>query len=241
MEKEEKLKKEYFYIEDFEKYVPNTQKAKERLKIFEDFYNRNKEYFGEKILDLACGAGLFSVFLSNKGHKVLGVDIQDLMLNIAKKYENENLKFIKEDLTKFVPKENFDTAIFLGNSIAHFQPKEFVQIIKNIKDKIKYFVISYRDSIAWGFTGTLKQIIIEEKKDFDVIDLYKEYDGENGKIVKYVIIYPKNEKVVFDYYLYNPAIVEAIMFALGFKLVKREKCEKDMEKYFEIYEKTTEK
>jgi len=60
-----------------------------------------------------------------------------------------------------------------------------------------------------------------------------------NKIVKYRIIYPKNEKVVIDYYLYNPGIVEGLMLASDFKLIERSKYgHKDsMEEFIEIYEK----
>ena len=89
-----------------------------------------------------------------------------------------------------------------------------------------------------GIWGGLKQIIIEEGKDYDIIDLYKGYNGEKDSIIKYRIIYPKNDKIVVDYYLYNPGIVEGIMLAAGFKLVKREKygSKGSAEEYIDIYE-----
>ena len=127
--------------------------------------------------------------------------------------------------------------MFIGNSIAHFSPKDFVKILKNIKEKTEYFIITYRDSIAWGFEGSFKLIIIEENKDYDVIDLQKEYNGEKDSITRYRIIYPKNEKVVIDYYLYNPGFIESILNAFDFELIKREKYGKDMEEYIDVYKK----
>jgi len=187
MELEKILEKEYLLVQDLEAYDQSSEKGKERIKVFEEFYNTHKQFFGKKVLDLACGGGIFSIFLAEKGHKVVGVDILDVMLEIAKRNapKNNPPKFIKANLLEFVPEENFDTAVFLGNSIPHFSPKDFVKILKNIKEKIRYFIISYRDSIAWGFEGKLKLIIIEEKENFDVIDLYKGYDGiekQNCKI-----------------------------------------------------------
>jgi len=240
MSNEEILRKEYEIVEGFESYDIRFEDARERLKRFEEFYNKNKDFFGKKILDLACGGGLFSNFLAEKGHIVIGVDILDPMLEIAKKNSPKRNppKYIKADLLEFIPEEEFDTTIFLGNSIPHFSPKDFARIILNIRNKTRYFIIVYRDSISWGFEGKLKQIIIEERKDYDVIDLYKGYDGEKDSIIKYRIIYPKNDKVILDYHLYNPGIVEGIMFAAGFKLVKREiyGSKGSMEEYADIYE-----
>jgi len=241
MSNEEILKKEYELVEGFENYDIRFEDAKKRLRKFEEFYNNNKDFFGKKILDLACGGGLFSNFLAEKGHEVTGVDILDSMLEIARRNapKDNPPRYIKADLLEFIPEEEFDTTIFLGNSIAHFPPKDFAKILLNIRNKTRYFIIGYRDSISWGFEGRLKQIIIEEGKDYDVIDLYKGYDGEKGSIIKYRIIYPKNDKVVIDYHLYNPGTVEGITFAAGFKLVKREKYRpmKSLEEYVDIYEK----
>ncbi|RDD52320.1 class I SAM-dependent methyltransferase [Nanoarchaeota archaeon NZ13-N] len=241
MSKEENLRKEYEIVEGFESYDIRFEDAKKRLKKFEEFYNNNKNFFGKKILDLACGGGLFSNFLAEKRHIVTGVDILDPMLKIAKENSPKNNppKYIKANLLEFVPEEEFDTTIFLGNSIPHFSPKDFAKVLLNIREKTRYFIIAYRDSVSWGFEGRLKHIIIEEGKDYDVIDLYKGYDGEKDSIIKYRIIYPKNDKVVLDYHLYNPGIVEGIMFAVGFRLVKREKYGpmKSLEEYIDIYEK----
>ena len=108
MVSEEELKREYNLVEGFESYQPITEEGKRRLKNFEEFYNKNKEYFGKKILDLACGGGIFSNFLASIGHYVVGVDILDDMLNIAKKYapSKENPKYIKANILNFVPEEN---------------------------------------------------------------------------------------------------------------------------------------
>jgi SAM-dependent methyltransferase len=232
------LREEYLIVQGLESYTPERKEGRERIKLFGKIYEENKEFFGSKILDLACGGGIFSNFLAEKGHRVVGIDILEDMLKIARKFapKTNKPKFIRADLLKFEFKEKFDTAIFLGNSITHFSPKNFAKLVANVKEKIKYFVISYRDSVSWGFTNTLKLIIIEEKEKFDVVDLYKGYEEEEGKIVKYRIIFPLNKKVVADYYLYNPATVEGIMFASGFKLVKRVKTESEMEKYFDFYE-----
>jgi len=242
MSEEEILEKEYKLVEGFENYDIRFEDAKKRLKKFEEFYNNNKDFFGKRILDLACGGGLFSNFLAEKGHIVTGVDLLDSMLEIAKRNSPKDNppKYIKANLLEFIPEEEFDTTIFLGNSIAHFSPKDFAKILLNIRDKTKYFIITYRDSISWGFEGGLKQIIIEEGKDYDVIDLYKGYNGEKDSIIKYRIIYPKNDKIIIDYHLYNPGIVEGIMFAAEFKLVKRERygSKGSAEEYIDIYEKT---
>ena len=65
-----------------------------------------------RILDLGCGAGIpVSMFLSQKGNKVTGIDFSENMLKLAKK-NVPNAKFIKMDMTKmrFEP-NSFDGAV----------------------------------------------------------------------------------------------------------------------------------
>lgn len=77
------------------------------LEILGNLRNKN-------ILDLACGQGYFSKILADKGARVLGVDISEKLINIAKnKYENDNVKFLVRDAAdlKGIPSNQFEAVI----------------------------------------------------------------------------------------------------------------------------------
>jgi ubiquinone/menaquinone biosynthesis C-methylase UbiE len=57
------------------------------------------EISNHEILELGCGTGHWTEFLSNQGFKVTAVDISDAMLAIAKAKEIEEATFLKADAT----------------------------------------------------------------------------------------------------------------------------------------------
>jgi SAM-dependent methyltransferase len=67
-----------------------------------------------RILDLGCGTGGHSLVLAKRGYEVVGVDISNEMLNIARskaKAAKLSVKFIQGDITKLNLKEKFDAVI----------------------------------------------------------------------------------------------------------------------------------
>jgi len=65
---------------------------------------------GEKILDLACGQGVFCRELAKQGADVIGIDSSKKLIELAKKRSPENIKYIvlnAADMRSFQP-ETFD-------------------------------------------------------------------------------------------------------------------------------------
>jgi 2-polyprenyl-3-methyl-5-hydroxy-6-metoxy-1,4-benzoquinol methylase len=57
---------------------------------------------GKKVLDAGCGTGFYSLWLSEKGAKVLGIDSSEEMIKIAKEKASRKMldaKFLIEDVT----------------------------------------------------------------------------------------------------------------------------------------------
>jgi len=65
---------------------------------------------GDRILDLACGQGVFSRFLSRKGMRVEGLDSSVELINYAKSRSNPSVRFQVGDVTdpKNFVKDRFD-------------------------------------------------------------------------------------------------------------------------------------
>lgn len=115
---------EIFYdYDEANKYTQNTR----IMAIQETMTNRAiellefKEDEGSKlILDLGCGSGLSSQCIEEWGHKWVGVDISEAMLNVAKERkreeELEDLQVIQSDLGDGLPFKpgSFDAAISIS-------------------------------------------------------------------------------------------------------------------------------
>jgi len=75
----------------------------------EEFYHKCG---GKKVLDLACGAGRHTQFLSKRAYLVDAVDISDIALDYLRPLVNENVTLIEADLDTYVPeKRDYDLII----------------------------------------------------------------------------------------------------------------------------------
>lgn len=91
---------------------------------------------GVKVLDVACGTGvLIPDYLERKAASVIGVDISQEMIKIAKrKFFQENVKFICGDIEMLTFEEQFD-CIVLYNAFPHFPEQE--RLIKTLTGMLK--------------------------------------------------------------------------------------------------------
>lgn len=84
-----------------------------------------------KVLDLACGTGTYSIAVGEKGHEVIGVDLDEAMIELARaKNSFENIHFYKAnmlELSKIIQGETFDSVYCIGNSIVHLNNIENIE------------------------------------------------------------------------------------------------------------------
>ena len=66
----------------------------------------------KKVLDVACGTGSQSIALSRKGFEVVGLDLSEQMLELARKKQYDTIAFIQADATKIpYPNASFDASV----------------------------------------------------------------------------------------------------------------------------------
>ncbi|NIQ01421.1 MAG: methyltransferase domain-containing protein [Nitrospinaceae bacterium] len=91
---------------------------------------------GERVLDLACGQGVFSRYLFQKGMKVTGLDVSGEMIRFAQKRSDPSITFREGDAQdpKALAGETFDAAVCLLalQNIAAIEP-----VMANIKRWLK--------------------------------------------------------------------------------------------------------
>ncbi len=130
------------------KMVPERWKSRKHYVDFQykfapdlfSFYRRYIDFKNKKILEIGCGMGGFSVFLAQKGARVVGVDseLYNKILNTAKKFAK--LKGVKVDFKvvnaqelKFVD-ESFDALVM--NSVVEHLEKPF-KVLSECKRVLK--------------------------------------------------------------------------------------------------------
>lgn len=74
-----------------------------------------------KILDLACGKGRHSVFLSKKGYNVTGIDLSANSIKHAKQFETDKLHFDVHDMRRMYKSDSFNLIFNLFTSFGYFE------------------------------------------------------------------------------------------------------------------------
>lgn len=96
-----------------------------------------KKYKDEEIIDLGCGIGADTLYLSEKGYKVISCDYSEEALKILKESIPE-AKTVQMDISKILPFENESIGIIIADlSLHYFDDETTKNIVKEIKRIIK--------------------------------------------------------------------------------------------------------
>jgi SAM-dependent methyltransferase len=89
---------------------------------YEEWWDCEKEamtYVRGRVLDVGCGAGRHALYLQERGHDVLGIDLSPLAVKVSRERGVRNVQVLP--LTAIGPKLGaFDTILMLGNNFALF-------------------------------------------------------------------------------------------------------------------------
>ncbi|USG99540.1 methyltransferase domain-containing protein [Thermococcus argininiproducens] len=131
---------EVFNVDDY-MYFYSEKLTEERTKREVEFLVKVLELKEPKrILDLACGFGRHAIKLAELGHEVVGVDIMEGFLEIARKKAEEqgvSIKFMKGDMRETNFKEEFDIVLLLYTSFGYFSDEENFKVLQNVYKALK--------------------------------------------------------------------------------------------------------
>ena len=148
------------------------------------------------ILDLACGRGRYSLYLSNIGHKVTGIDISKENISEAKKNESDKLNYILHDM-RYPLNQKFDLILNLFTSFGYYEKDaDNLSVIKSIKSNLKtdgqavidFFNIDY----------ILDNLVEKEEKNIDKTKFIIHRYLENDLLVKDISILLNNKSYKFQ-------------------------------------------
>ena len=134
-----------------------------------------------KILDLACGTGRHSIYLSKKGFDVVGIDKSKKNILTAKKNENEKLIFFQQEMTKDINIQ-FNAIFNFFTSFGYVDHKYNYNTIENISKNLKkggLFIIDFLNQKI-----VRKNIVEYEEKNIENINFNIHRYIENNYIFK---------------------------------------------------------
>lgn len=86
---------------------------------------------GSTILDVGCGGGIKSKYISDKGYKVLGIDFSEKMIEIAKRHY-PGIDFLVMDMYELNKIDNKYDAVFAQASLLHIKKSGAHEVLKNM-------------------------------------------------------------------------------------------------------------
>jgi cyclopropane fatty-acyl-phospholipid synthase-like methyltransferase len=151
---------------------------------------------GSKILDLACGKGRHSIYMSEKGYDVLGVDLSPESILFAQQFEHEHLKFQVQDMREQIQGLKFDAVFNLFTSFGYFNSEEeHLSVLKSIKGELKedgILVIDFMNAYR-----VIQNLFLEEIKIVAGIEFNINRYVENSYIVKEIRFSDKGQDYFF--------------------------------------------
>ncbi len=211
----------------FKRYSMDNEK---RLKELSHLYSSNKRFFGRKVLDLACGAGILGFLTERDGRDYVGIDKNPDMIKEAKKAGNRKSKrtrFLLGDVRAVRIPGKFDTLTLLGNAVIHFDTLELLTILRNVSGNVHegaHFIVEYRDVVSMLYSGEWNPRKAQEQHDtvFGKVIGSRSIgvDPLSGNI-KIQSLVDGRENLVFTHAIWSPFIIQPIMEAENYELVKR--------------------
>jgi SAM-dependent methyltransferase len=128
-----------------EKFANNPEllAPREPSDILKQFLSKEENYTDKKALELACGGGRHTLYLSNLGFKVDAVDISKVALDsLREKIDIDMVSLIEADLDHFSPEADLYDLIVMSN----FLDRELIKrSCKALKRGGVFFVETYMD------------------------------------------------------------------------------------------------
>ena len=144
-----------------------------------------------KILDLACGKGRHSIYLSKKGYIVSGCDLSSNSINEASKYRSNRLSFFKHDMRNRL-NENYHLILNLFTSFGYFEDTDdnykILQSVYNALPQNGFFVLDYLNA-----NKVVSSLLPSEKKVVDGITFNIQKEVDHGFIKKLISFKDKGE------------------------------------------------
>ena len=162
---------------------------------------------GSRILDAACGAGLYQPFLLEKGHSTLGIDQSPGMLARARE-KFPNVRFEKIGMQEMDFLELFDGAICM-DAMENVPPEDWPLVLGNFHRALK-------DRGCFYFTAET----IENTDENEVKQAYE----KNRQAGLPVVYGERTDEEVYHYHPTNQQVREWVQQA-GFEIIHEENGE----------------
>lgn len=107
---------------------------------YDKYLNFIKGFISGEGIDLCCGTGKMTIAIKKMGAKVIGVDLSDEMLNVARDEARcmaQNIMFISSSCIDFIPPHKVDFVTAICDGFNYIDEKDLKTTISNISSYLK--------------------------------------------------------------------------------------------------------
>ena len=111
----------------------------ENFKYIEKIFERHLAFKPHLLAELACGTGSMTKRFSEKGYDVIGIDMAQDMLNVAREKCDENVLLLNQDMTEFELFGTVDAVVCLLDSVNYVESKEkLLKMFKLVENYLEF-------------------------------------------------------------------------------------------------------
>jgi len=170
-------------------YRRRAERVRDEINFVEEIFKADAKRDVKKILDLACGTGIPTLELARRGYEVVGMDLHEEMLKVAKKKakrEGLTIEFIQGDALEVDFNQEFDAVTMFFSSIMYFDEKDLKKLFNSVTKALKPGGVFVADFPWWFYGGSDGPIVWDESAD-----------GEKLVITDWQIVKPGLQKLHF--------------------------------------------
>lgn len=153
------------------------------------------------VLDLGCGTGRMTKFLSEAGYDLIGIDASEEMLSEAAASNDQGILYLCQDMREFELYGTVRAVISVCDALNYIlQEEELVTVfslVSNYLDPGGIFIFDMTTPVKYE---EIEEDVIAENRDDCSFIWENEYDGEN-RLNRYdLTLFVKDEEGKFDRY-----------------------------------------
>lgn len=178
--------------EDYDLWVDNI------INIFNRY-----DFHPRKILELACGTGNITTRLYKKGYSIIGTDISDAMLEVAKEKaidENLRIRFINQDMQKITYNKKVDCVLSICDGLNYIITKDRLKdtftSVANVLNPMGLFIFDL--STVYKYENIIGNNVFNENFEFFSYVWDNEYNKENQLLTFNLTIFIKDHEDLFE-------------------------------------------
>ena len=224
------------FYEGFADCYDDMVRWEDRLAFEGKYFDKLFKHYGvDRILDVACGTGRHTILFAELGYKVVGVDNNDCMLELAKKNIRaagvKGIKFLKADMMALPEaiRGRYSCVVSLGNSLPHLvDDEEILEALRHFYKLLRPGGLMLLQTVHFDHyldSSDSAVAVTEGIREGKPVTFRRHYEFKGTKVIFHVSIYDGSTRELLDTYSapLNPIrreLLETFLEKVGFSGVQ---------------------